>query len=152
MSHYLDANDFLSVVRDTPLVSIDLIVLNEKGQVLLGKRCNKPAQGFWFVPGGRIQKDEPLDAAFVRLTKEELGLEIMRKEAKLKGIYEHFYSDNFAAKSDITTHYVVLAYQVFVSSTQVAAPLVQHSNYLWREPLQIVCDDSVHYNTRVYFE
>lgn len=152
MSRYLEANDFLSVVRDTPLVSIDLIVLNEKGQVLLGQRCNKPAQGFWFVPGGRVQKDESLDAAFTRLTKEELGLEVMRKDAKFKGVYEHFYSDNFAAKADITTHYVVLAYQVFVSSVQVAAPLVQHFNYLWREPLQIVCDDSVHHNTRVYFE
>ncbi|MCB1659390.1 MAG: GDP-mannose mannosyl hydrolase [Pseudomonadales bacterium] len=152
MSRYLETNDFLSVVRDTPLVSIDLIVFNENGQVLLGQRCNKPAQGFWFVPGGRIQKDESLDEAFIRLTTEELGFKMTRNEAKFKGVYEHFYADNFAAMSDVTTHYVVLAYQIFVSSIQVTAPLVQHSKYLWKEPIQIVSDDSVHHNTRIYFE
>ena len=28
------------------------------------QRTNRPAQGYWFVPGGRVQKDETLEAAF----------------------------------------------------------------------------------------
>lgn len=53
---FLRQEDFATVVRSTPLVSLDLIVENAQGEFLLGKRLNRPAQGFWFVPGGRVQK------------------------------------------------------------------------------------------------
>ncbi|MCJ8315249.1 MAG: GDP-mannose mannosyl hydrolase, partial [Saccharospirillaceae bacterium] len=39
----LEKTLFQSIVKHTPLVSIDLIVRNSKGQILLGKRNNKPA-------------------------------------------------------------------------------------------------------------
>ena len=73
---FLSTQDFATVVRSTPLVSIDLIVENAQGEYLLGKRTNRPAQGFWFVPGGRVQKDETLADAFARLTQAELGLSL----------------------------------------------------------------------------
>ncbi|WP_188925660.1 NUDIX domain-containing protein [Shewanella algicola] len=62
------------MIENTPLVSIDFVVYNQKGEVLLGKRNNRPAQGGWFVPGGRIKKDELMSAAFKRLAKNELGV------------------------------------------------------------------------------
>src|SRR5687767_7562775 len=43
----LDDDKFLKIIEATPLVSIDLIIRNAQGQVLLGKRLNRPAQGFW---------------------------------------------------------------------------------------------------------
>ncbi|TOB15241.1 NUDIX domain-containing protein, partial [Vibrio parahaemolyticus] len=58
MTQRLDEQTFKLVVASTPLVSIDLIIRNSKRQILLGQRTNRPAQGFWFVPGGRICKDE----------------------------------------------------------------------------------------------
>lgn len=73
---FLSQEDFATVVRSTPLISIDLIVENERGEFLLGKRTNRPAQGLWFVPGGRVQKDETLSDAFERLTLAELGLQL----------------------------------------------------------------------------
>ena len=56
----LDRETFIEVIRHTPLVSIDLIVTRDDGCVLLGQRLNEPARNYWFVPGGRIYKDEPL--------------------------------------------------------------------------------------------
>ncbi|HGU2589280.1 TPA: NUDIX domain-containing protein, partial [Escherichia coli] len=53
---FLHSQDFATIVRSTPLISIDLIVENEFGEILLGKRINRPAQGYWFVPGGRVLK------------------------------------------------------------------------------------------------
>ncbi|STM16409.1 GDP-mannose mannosyl hydrolase [Escherichia coli] len=73
---FLRQEDFATVVRSTPLVSLDFIVENSRGEFLLGKRTNRPAQGYWFVPGGRVQKDETLEAAFERLTMAELGLRL----------------------------------------------------------------------------
>ncbi len=70
---------------------------NNKQEILLGKRLNRPAQGSWFVPGGRILKDESLENAFKRLMKEELAIETQGLKAHngtFKGIYQHFYDDN----------------------------------------------------------
>lgn len=41
----LSRNTFQTIVQHTPLVSIDLIIKNAQGQVLLGRRNNRPAQG-----------------------------------------------------------------------------------------------------------
>jgi colanic acid biosynthesis protein WcaH len=49
---FLEKDLFSTVIKSTPLVSIDLVVKNNRGQTLLGQRLNKPAKGFWFVPGG----------------------------------------------------------------------------------------------------
>ena len=62
----LNPDDFHSVVRLAPLVSIDLIIRNARGEVLLGLRNNEPAKGFYFVPGGIILKQERLREAFTR--------------------------------------------------------------------------------------
>lgn len=94
---FLTPEDFAAVVRTTPLVAIDLIVENEAGEFLLGKRNNRPAQGYWFVPGGRIQKDEPLSAAFARLTEAELGLRLPMSAARFHGVWQLLYDDNFPA-------------------------------------------------------
>lgn len=116
---------FRSVVDSTPLISIDLVVLNSKGECLLGQRLNRPAQGNWFVPGGRILKNETLDAAFIRLTLEELGKASARSDARLLGVYEHFYADSvFAAPGHgPNTHYVVLAYQLVMAEDDLLHPL-----------------------------
>src|SRR5690606_37712833 len=91
---WLTVETFNMVVASTPLVSIDMVIRNSKGEILLGERLNRPAKGFWFVPGGRIQKNETLDVAFRRLAEVELGQVFERSQATLLGVYEHFYSDS----------------------------------------------------------
>jgi colanic acid biosynthesis protein WcaH len=43
----------LQIIGGTPLVSIDLVIRNSKGEVLLGKRVNRPAQGNLVRPRGQ---------------------------------------------------------------------------------------------------
>ena len=71
----LNRSDFHSVVRLAPLVSIDLIIRNARGEVLLGLRNNEPAKGLFFVPGGIIRKQERLHEAFARILKRETNYE-----------------------------------------------------------------------------
>lgn len=110
---WLPAETFRTVVASTPLVSIDLIVEDPEGRILLGRRHNRPAQGCWFVPGGRIQKEEPLDAAFRRLTQDVLGRVFERSQASFQGVCSStLYGDFGEAPS---THYVVLVYRLRVA-------------------------------------
>lgn len=149
-SPWLDKAQFQQIVAATPLISLDLIVRNSQGQVLLGRRLNRPAQGYWFVPGGRVRKDERLDAAFLRLTQEELGLAASRDSARLLGPYEHFYADNFSG-TEFTTHYVVLGYELAWQGQQDALPISQHDQYRWFEVADLLQDPSVHQHTKNYF-
>jgi colanic acid biosynthesis protein WcaH len=148
----LGNTEFLTVVSNTPLIALDLIVHDEQGRYLLGRRVNRPAQGSWFVPGGRVRKDESLDNAFIRLTREELGLhEVERSDAGLLGVYEHFYDDNFSGKEGISTHYVVLGYRFRLPQRLPHLPLDQHSDYRWASVEDILLDETVHDNSRAYF-
>ncbi|HDT5892015.1 TPA: GDP-mannose mannosyl hydrolase [Aeromonas hydrophila] len=149
-SPWLDKAQFQQIVAATPLISLDLIVRNGQGQVLLGRRLNRPAQGYWFVPGGRVRKDERLDAAFLRLTQEELGLAVSRENARLLGPYEHFYADNFSGE-DFSTHYIVLGYEVAWQGQQDALPISQHDQYRWFDVAELLQDPSVHQHTKDYF-
>ncbi|MFQ2173050.1 GDP-mannose mannosyl hydrolase [Aeromonas rivipollensis] len=149
-NHWLDKKQFQQIVAATPLISIDLIVRNELGQVLLGRRLNRPAQGFWFVPGGRVRKDERLNDAFWRLTEEELGGAASRGSARFLGPYEHFYTDNFSGE-DFSTHYVVLGYEVAWQGLQDALPVSQHDQYRWYSVNELLQDPSVHQHTKDYF-
>ncbi|MGN8133948.1 GDP-mannose mannosyl hydrolase [Paraburkholderia sp. 22099] len=144
--------DFLDVVRLTPLVSIDLIVKDADGRVLIGHRRNRPARGTWFVPGGRILKDETLDAAFARVAEAELGIgSLARSSARFEGVYEHHYHDNFADEPDVSTHYIVLAYSLTSSSAVPIGRPDQHSGYLWLAPSDLLARADVHENTKAYF-
>ncbi|MFM0737818.1 GDP-mannose mannosyl hydrolase [Paraburkholderia xenovorans] len=144
--------DFLDVVRLTPLIAIDLIVTDTDGRVLIGHRRNRPARGTWFVPGGRIHKDETLDAAFSRIADAELGIaKLARSAARFEGVFEHHYSDNFAAEPDVSTHYIVLAYALPIHSAAPVGRLDQHSDYLWITPPELLAREDVHDNTKAYF-
>lgn len=147
---WLPDETFKSVIQHTPLISIDLIVRNEQGEVLLGKRVNAPAKGYWFVPGGRVRKNETLDDAFVRLVKEELGIEsgITRADAKFLGVFEHFY-DDCVFGDDVSTHYIVLGYEVCLKTMSISYDYNQHRDYSWVQH-QEVFSDNIHPYNRLY--
>ena len=147
---FLRQEDFATVVRATPLISIDLIVENANGEFLLGKRTNRPAQGFWFVPGGRVQKDEPLAEAFERLTLAELGIRLPLAAGEFYGVWQHFYDDNFSG-TDFSTHYIVLGFRLKVNQADLALPDTQHEDYRWLTPEALVAEENVHDNSRAYF-
>jgi colanic acid biosynthesis protein WcaH len=147
----LGREQFLEVVERTPLVSIDLIVRRGDGRVLLGKRTNEPAKGFWFVPGGRIHKNERLDDAFRRICEAELGKPFAIADAEFLGVFEHLYPTNFAEKPGTGTHYIVLAYELHAIDLPQELPADQHGEFDWFDMQRILKTDGVHGNTRAYF-
>ena len=147
----LERKVFVEVVKLTPLVSIDLIVKDQTGKVLLGRRRNAPAQGKWFVPGGRIRKNETLARAFERICREELGITAEISSARFIGCFEHFYPDNFAGIENIDTHYVVLAYALSIDTLPTSLPDLQHDDYRWFDRQTAGSDPQVHAYTRNYF-
>ena len=75
------------------MFAIDLVVVNHSNEILVGERFNTPAKGSWFVPDGRVYKNESLEEAFKRISKAELEFQIERDQTCLLGLFDHFYDD-----------------------------------------------------------
>lgn len=148
----LSERDFLEVIERAPLVSIDLVIQDDAGRVLLGRRTHEPAKNTWFVPGGRIRKNETLDAAFLRITTTELGKAIALSQAAPIGVYTHLYKTNFAKVDGIDTHYVVLAYTLSRAELPEQLPAEQHSGYCWISAGEAFRDSEVHPYVLPYFQ
>ena len=152
-SQWLSEDLFRTACAALPLVSIDLLVTRPSTQgreVLLGLRNNRPAQGWWFTPGGRIRKNEPLATAMSRLALEEIGLHPdWLHRTILLGAWDHFYPDS-AFDPDISTHYINLPYALHL--TQVEAQTVQpatgkdfqHESWMWLPISDALTDVRVH--------
>ena len=147
----IDKKHVLEIIEATPLVSIDLVIRNPSNKVLLGKRNNRPAMGYWFVPGGRIFKNETINQALKRISEVELGQDLSTKAPSLLGAYDHIYEDNFLNVKGINTHYVVLAFVIALQQEIEVKSDEQHTELKWWEVDKLLQDQSVHQNTKVYF-
>ena len=142
----LDDQIFKTVVDSAPLISIDILI--KKGnKILLGKRINKPAQGYFFSIGGRINKNEAIDNAMGRIARNELNIEL-KSLPKCIGVFEHFYDDSIY--KDVSTHYVNLAYEYEMEEIP-DLPTEQHSEYKWFTVNELLNSDQVHKYTKDYF-
>ena len=151
----LSEETFLEIVKHTPLVAIDLIVENENKEILIGLRKNEPAKNSWFVPGGRILKNETLEEALKRLLQEELGIQTFSGGYKIMGVYTHHYDTCFYQKNPYktSTHYIVIPVHFTIHKDVINTEAMkdQHHDVKWKTCTYILTDDSVHLNTKQYF-
>lgn len=141
--NWISQEDWKTIVTNVPIVSVDLLVQCEDG-LLFGKRTNEPAKGYWFLPGGRVQKGENRHEAVDRIAEEELGLSVEIVESL--GAFEHIYETSDVDGVD-TKHYLANGYVVKMDSGQLRSD-DQH------EDLQVFesTPDPLHQNIRAYLD
>ena len=142
----LDDTTFKTIIDLAPLISID-ILLKKDNKFLLGRRVNKPAQGYFFSTGGRINKNESIDNAMARVALNELNIEL-KSIPKFIGVFEHFYDDSIY--KNVSTHYVDIAYEYEVKEIP-DLPTEQHSEYKWFTIDELLKSKQVHKYTKDYF-
>ena len=147
---FLEKELFSSIIGNAPLISIDLVVKNSENKILLGKRLNKPAKNSWFVPGGRIFKDEKIEDAFKRITQDEIGRTYDIKTAKFKGVYQHFYGDN-VFNDNFSTHYIALGFELIIKE-ELPLNTKQHEKYKWLSEDELLNSDEVYTYVKDYFK
>ena len=67
---------FLFASRITPLVNVDLLIKNGKGETLLTWRDDGHWKPGWHIPGGIIRYQEPMTNRIRAVGKIELGAEV----------------------------------------------------------------------------
>lgn len=92
--------------RPYPIPTVGALVRGPSGRVLIVKTTKW--QGWWGVPGGKIEWGESLEAALEREFREEVGLELthIQYEMLLEGVFDpqfhkplHFLFINYFAES-----------------------------------------------------
>jgi len=92
-----------------PRVGVGIMILNEKGEVLLGKR-NDDAQkassdlhgeGTWTMPGGKLEWHDTLIDGAIREVGEEIGAELSKNYLEVFNVQDNIIPDN---------HYVTVGF------------------------------------------
>ena len=117
VTDWIPDDDWRTIVANAPIVSVDLLVRYDGGLVF-GKRQNEPVKGWWFLPGGRVQKGETRTEAVHRVAREELGLSVEIVESL--GAFEHFYDTSDVPGVD-SKHYLANGYVVDVGADDATA-------------------------------
>lgn len=143
--------EFIQLLQTSPLVSIDIVAQDMDGRVLTGWRTNAPARDTWFVPGGRLRKDETFAAALARISAYELGVELTQADVSFMGVYQHIYPDNAPGVAGLSTHYVVIACSVTLEPRGLCLDPGQHSETRWFTVDELLAHPDVHDNTKAYF-
>ena len=176
----LPPDEFARVVEHTTLVSVDVLLFDTEGRVLLGRREKEPAKGAWFTPGGRVYKNECLDAAALRVLSTEVlaptpdqegrGRRFdLRRRFDMHGVYRHLYDTSFLENGAFGTDYVNFAYTVRAAEHYDAASLRalealerppvgeadadgQHGEFRWFRPEDVMRERDVHPYVKCYFQ
>jgi colanic acid biosynthesis protein WcaH len=144
-------DEFARLIRIAPLVAIDIVVISRKGQVLLALRRKEPAKNCYFVPGGRILKNETISSAFERIARSETGLDAQFEAARLIGVYDHIYSTNLHEVAGYGTHYVVLAHELILKEDVKIKLDEHHATYKWVDVDALIAMSDVHPYVKAYF-
>jgi len=144
----LNDTEFLHIVDATPLVSIDLVVRNEHGEVLLGQRVNGPRRVYGSCRRTHSQKRARGGSArenfAARTRRDDRRGEIARRvRSHLPG--------QLSRAPGVNTHYVVLGMAAELAGDVRFTADEQHDELKWWSVAEILASDLVHENTKAYF-
>jgi len=93
-SKIIEEDLYKKICSEMPIPCVDIIFQNKDGHFLSLKRNNEPLKSEFWLPGGRILKEETVEYALCRKSKEELDLIIDPEEFKFAGFSEAHYEKN----------------------------------------------------------
>jgi len=111
----IPVEQYLKIIEALPILCVDIVARNARGEYLLVKRANQPKKGHWWPIGGRVLKGETLEQAAVRKLREESGLEA--KSVEPLGYYESV-ADASPFGLPFPYHTVSVVFSAFVDDRQ----------------------------------
>ncbi|NDG52717.1 MAG: NUDIX domain-containing protein [Flavobacteriia bacterium] len=113
---FIEEKNYIKIMQTIPVVCVDAIITNSKGQYLLVKRANEPLKGKFWMPGGRLHKGESSEQGILRKVKEELGVDATI--IKCLGHIEEYF-DKVEQIKNCTFHAISIVYLLEVNSEDI---------------------------------
>ena len=106
---------YAEIIEVLPILCVDVVVENARGEYLLVKRANEPQKGRWWPIGGRVLKGETLERAAIRKIREETALRV--KTVQPIGYFEAVTQAN-PLGLPVQYHAVSVVFAAFVDDHQ----------------------------------
>lgn len=108
-----------------PQVTVDIVVVSGRSFLLVRRSSkNSTGQGIWATVGGRIRKNETLEAGAVRILERETGMRVDQSQLRFLGVNQYF---------DERVHCVSIVFRVRARSRSVVLDETS-SDYGWFTP------------------
>lgn len=108
---------FLLVSSLTPIVNVDLLVYNDKGQLLLTWRDDPHCGQGWHVPGGCVRFKETCEERIKKVAQQELGISDInfdKEPIKVFEIISHEHRD--IENQNERAHFITLVYKCYATA------------------------------------
>lgn len=126
------------IVNCIPIVCVDGFIIDNERKILLMKRNNYPAKGEWWVPGGRVLKDELLKDSIRRKIKDETDLDVISLEQV--GITETIFENK---------HTINICFKIQTSSYNIKLN-DEHSDYFWYDSDNLPEDLNINLKNKIF--
>lgn len=117
---------YTKILEVIPVPCVDAVVVCD-GAFLLGKRTNHPKKGEWWIPGGRVLKNESLEGAITRKLKEELSIKRLTVGKQLWTASTPFKR----SQQGPPAHTINTVYLVTLPSRKIGVGDGQHGEFKW---------------------
>lgn len=116
--------------RSFPRIGIGVIIVNNDGKILIGKRSGGHAPKF-SIPGGHLDLGEAFEEAAVREVKEEAGIDI--EDPQVIAV-----TNNLETYREEGRHYIsiILLAEAFSGEPQIREP-EKCERWLWCDPKEL---------------
>lgn len=122
--NWIDDECYATIQKKMPIATVDAIIFH-KDKFLLMKRNDSPVKGEWWIPGGRIFKNESIEDAVKRKVFEETGLQC--KIIEQLGVINQIFPE---------CHTISIFYLVESNRNDVKLN-TEHSDYKWVSELPV---------------
>jgi len=137
-------DDIYSQVLDNIVVACaEIVLLNNKGEMLLAKRQQEP-QADWWIIGGRMKPGESFEQAAARNIKRELSINIKQKRFKYFCTYSTAWTRRAQEPKENGSHTTSTTMIVVVSEREVKSMKhsEEYSAMQWLAPVVIIAGRS----------
>ena len=100
----------------TPIINVDLLVYNSKGQFLLAMRDDPHCGKGWHVPGGCVRFKETFDTRIREVAKKELNLTEFTYDKEPIKVFEIMWDKDQRnlENDDERAHFITIVYKCYV--------------------------------------
>jgi ADP-ribose pyrophosphatase YjhB (NUDIX family) len=133
------SNKLYGEILDNIVVAcVDVLIINAKGQILLGHRSQDPLRGWWLI-GGRMLPGESLQEAACRKLREEIALTVCPSDVSVVSVNSFLFDKRAQAPIDHGCHMLQVLTTVKVGQPQ-GKLIAEYSELGWFNP-QEVCQN-----------
>ena len=134
MSIIIPSKEYSRILEYVPLACVDVVIVKNKKVLLIQRNASGSFKNQWWLPGGRIHKNESLKDAVHRKVFEETGLRVTIKHQL--GSYEAFDKKTSQEGVKSGTHTIATVFIVELVGSDEIKLDKSHNGYKWVEVIE----------------